>query len=109
MQLYEQTRSHLICGHWNGSPVEVGMTGLIEKIPRGEKYHTHPYREYFVVLEGSGTLLVDGEPHEVAGGTTVMLEPGEPHRWDEIGPEGIRWVLIKERSEPDSKIVLPEP
>lgn len=38
-----------------------------------------------------------------------MVEPGEPHRWTTVDPEpGLRWVLIKETSFPEGKIVLPE-
>jgi hypothetical protein len=36
-------------------------------------------------------------------GATVMVEPGERHRVVSVGPMGIRWVIIKERLEPDSK------
>jgi hypothetical protein len=38
-----------------------------------------------------------------------MVEPGEKHRVVSVDPEvGVRWVIIKERSAPDSKHVVPE-
>lgn len=109
MRVYRAQGTHLLCGHWNGSP-EIGLTGLLRRAPPREAYHHHPYREYFVVLEGRGRLLVEGEVHEVESGAAVMVEPGEAHRWDWVDPDaGIRWVLVKERSEPDSKTVVSEP
>ncbi len=34
-----------------------------------------------------------------------MVEPGERHRVVSVGEAGARWVVIKERSEPDTKYV----
>jgi hypothetical protein len=35
----------------------------------------------------------------------VMVEPGERHQVVAIGEGGARWIVIKERSEADSKNV----
>jgi len=93
-----------ICGHWNGSPLEIGM-GLRAKVGAGEVRHHHPYREYFVVLEGSAELEVEGKQVPLHAGTVVMIEPGERHHVTSVGTEGARWVVIKERSEPNTKYV----
>ena len=93
-----------ICGHWNGSPLEIGM-GLRSKVGAGEVRHHHSYREYFVVLEGSAELEVEGTPVPLRAGLVVMIEPGERHRVASVGETGARWVVIKERSEPDTKYV----
>jgi hypothetical protein len=66
MRIYDERSSHLFCGHWNGSPVEIGE-GRVMEVPSGEVRHNHPVSE-----------------------------------------SGCRWVLIKERSEPDSKTVHPD-
>lgn len=34
-----------------------------------------------------------------------MVEPGEWHQITSVSDAGARWVIIKERSEPNSKIV----
>jgi mannose-6-phosphate isomerase-like protein (cupin superfamily) len=93
-----------ICGHWNGSPLEIGV-GLRSEVGAGEVRHHHPYREYFVVLEGSAELEVEGAPVPLRAGMVVMIEPGERHRVTSVGETGARWVVIKERSEPDTKYV----
>lgn len=38
-----------------------------------------------------------------------MVEPGEAHQVLRVSPGGCRWVMIKERSEPDSKVLESEP
>jgi mannose-6-phosphate isomerase-like protein (cupin superfamily) len=79
----------------------------LKKAPDGEVMHYHDYHEYYVVLEGSAELEVEGERVPLRGGTVVMVEPGESHRIVFVDPQvGARWVIIKERSEPDSKHVV---
>ena len=91
-----------ICGHWNGSPLEIGM-GLRSGVGANEIRHYHPYREYFIVLEGSAELEVEGTIVPLRAGMIVMIEPSERHQVTSVSPPGARWVVIKERSEPDTK------
>jgi mannose-6-phosphate isomerase-like protein (cupin superfamily) len=91
-----------ICGHWNGSPLEIG-TGLRREAGAGEVRHQHPYREYYVVLEGDAELEVEGRLVALRAGMVVMVEPGERHMVASVGEAGARWVVIKERSEPGTK------
>jgi mannose-6-phosphate isomerase-like protein (cupin superfamily) len=110
MRIYEPTGSHLFCGHWNGSPLEIGLTPApLKKTPDSERLHYHDYHEYYVVLEGRAALEVEGRTVPLRRGTVVMVEPGEKHRVVAVDAElGARWVIVKERSEPDSKHVVPE-
>jgi len=103
MKTYTRTGSHLMCGHWNGSPVEIGLTELLTRVPETECLHYHDYHEYYVVLEGEGELEVDGSVIALKAGATTMVAPGEKHQVVGVGPHGIRWVIIKERSVPHSK------
>lgn len=54
-------------------------TFLLNFLPKQHmKPHGHPQRElYLHVLEGSGTLLVDGEEVEVRQGDVIFCEPEE--------------------------------
>lgn len=110
MRTYESTDSHLFCGHWNGSPLEIGfLPEPLKAIPRSEELHYHDYHEYYAMLEGGAKLEVEGEIIPLRANMVVMVEPGEIHRVVWIDPEvGARWVIIKERSEPDSKHVVPQ-
>lgn len=106
MEVFEKSGTHLFCGHWNGSPVEIGLTEILFEVPETECLHFHDYHEYYVVLHGSGVLEVDGHNVPLQEGTTVMVQPGEHHQIVDVGSDGIRWVIVKERSEPDSKHVV---
>jgi mannose-6-phosphate isomerase-like protein (cupin superfamily) len=108
MQIYRLQDGHLFCGHWNDSPLEIGLTPLLKETPETEVYHYHDYHEYYVVLEGRAGLVVEGETVPMTAGTVVMIHPGEKHRVSSVDPDvGARWVIIKQRSEPYSKH-LPE-
>lgn len=107
MRIYDERTSHLFCGHWNGSPLEIGE-GFLRSVPESEVRHMHPYHEYYVVLEGEAVLEVEGKRVPLRAGSVVMVEPGEWHEVVAVSEQGARWVIIKERSEPDSKIVRSE-
>ncbi|WP_420645190.1 cupin domain-containing protein [Candidatus Leptofilum sp.] len=104
MQIYKQENSHLFCGYWNGSPVEIGE-GRLTRVPKSEVRHKHPYHEYYVVLEWEAQLEVNDQIIPIKAGMVVMIEPNEWHQIIAISDAGARWVIIKERSEPNSKIV----
>lgn len=108
MRIYRRQDSHVLCGHW-GSPLEIGVTSLLKEVPKAERYHDHDYHEYYLVLEGSAELGVEGETVPMTAGAVIMVQPGERHRVLSVDPEtNVRWVIIKQRSEPDSKHSVPE-
>lgn len=108
MRTYLRGESHLFCGHWNGSPLEIGFSAsLLRDVPKSERLHYHDYHEYYVILEGSAELEVEGESIPLRRDMVVMVEPYEKHRIVAIDPQvGARWVIIKERSAPNSKHVV---
>ena len=80
------------------------MTERIFQIPESEANHYHPYHEYYLILAGCGEMNVEGEMIPLEAGTLLMVEPGEKHEITAIDAEqGLRWVIIKEESTPDSK------
>ena len=104
MKIFRRDGTHLFCGHWNDSPVEIGMSELIHQVPGSEAYHFHTYHEYYLFLEGCGVMNVEGKMISLKAGSLLMVEPGEKHEIASIDTkQGLRWVIIKERSTPDSK------
>lgn len=104
VKVYRATGSHLACGHWNGSPLEIGVTPLLHDPPSTEVAHYHDFHEYYVVLEGHADLEVESQVVPLDAGTVVMVAPGERHRVRAVDPAyGVRWVVVKERSLPGSK------
>jgi len=87
---------------------ELYRTGLSETI-RVRWYHPPASHCYYIFLHGRGALYVNGREVPVAGGQVVMVEPREPHRFAWIDPEvGLQWVIVKERSAAESKVIVPE-
>ena len=110
MQIYRKTDSPWRCGFWNGSPLEIAITGIFKAVRPDERYHYHDYHEYYVVLHGRAMLHVEGRDVPMEADTVIMVQPGERHRIVWVDSEmGVQWVVIKERSVPDGKIVVPEP
>jgi hypothetical protein len=48
--------------------------------------HTNPNTTWFIVIEGGGWVVVDGEPLRVAAGEAVLWPPDVPHgAWADHG------------------------
>ncbi|OAS21894.1 cupin domain-containing protein [Paenibacillus oryzisoli] len=47
--------------------------------PEGRDYHVHGDCEAFIILQGSGTMELNGEHIPVATGDILIVEPGEDH------------------------------
>ncbi|MBW7456329.1 cupin domain-containing protein, partial [Paenibacillus sepulcri] len=47
--------------------------------PDGRDFHVHDDREAFLILQGIGTMEINGEHHPVRAGDIVIVEPGENH------------------------------
>ncbi len=110
MRIYRESENPWRCGHWNGSPIEIAVPGVMTAVPLGEVYHYHDFHEYYVVLRGSAMLRIEGRDVSLAAGMIVMVQPRERHRVTWIDPDaGVQWIVIKEQSVPGSKIVVPEP
>jgi mannose-6-phosphate isomerase-like protein (cupin superfamily) len=107
MQVYRRGGSHYFCGHWNGSPLEIGDSTLLREVPSSEARHFHDFFEYYVVLEGEAELEVEGEAVRLEAGSVVMVHPGERHRIARVHPErGARWIVVKQESHPRGKQVV---
>lgn len=109
MHIYSSTVAGWWCGHWNGSPLEIGTSDHMHAVPPHEVCHFHAYHEYYIALKGRGTLRVAGHEASLAEGSVVMVAPGETHQLIWVDPDvGLQMLVIKERSAPDSKVVLPD-
>jgi mannose-6-phosphate isomerase-like protein (cupin superfamily) len=60
----------------------------------GPRLHRHPYDETWVVVEGNLTFQA-GENHMKAGpGDIVIVPPGAPHKFTNVGPGRSKLVCI---------------
>lgn len=60
----------------------------------GPKLHSHPYEEVFIVEEGRARYTVGAEEIEATGGQILVVPPGTPHKFINLGPERLRQVDI---------------
>jgi mannose-6-phosphate isomerase-like protein (cupin superfamily) len=70
--------------------LEVGVYVLVA--PQPDRQQPHDDDELYVVLEGSGTLSVEGVETPVKEGTSVFVEAGADHRF--TGYEGLSVLVI---------------
>jgi mannose-6-phosphate isomerase-like protein (cupin superfamily) len=73
--------------------VEVGVYVLVA--PEPDRQQPHADDEVYVVLEGSGTLEVEGEPVELRQGHAAFVPAGADHRF--VGYEQLSLLVIFER------------
>jgi len=110
MRVYPRSERPWRCGHWNGSPIEIIFGHHVTGVPEGEAYHYHDFHEYYVVLHGRATLHIEGQDVPMEAESVVMVQPGERHRVMWVDPDAdAQWIVVKERSTPDGKVVVPEP
>ena len=81
----------LISAELTGS---AGLTmGLVEFPPgRAQQRHRHPQPETYFVLDGAGTLEIDGQLYPVCAGTAVYVPPGAWHHLINTGDEPLHLV-----------------
>tara|TARA_Y100000817_G_C16833964_1_gene534833 strand:- start:1116 stop:1442 length:327 start_codon:yes stop_codon:yes gene_type:complete len=93
------------CGHWNQSSIEIGLAEYKELLPT-ECLHSHPFSEYYVGVSGELDLEIEGITYRLRPDECLMVEAGEKHQVTWVHPElGIKMLVIKERSEPNSKTI----
>jgi mannose-6-phosphate isomerase-like protein (cupin superfamily) len=61
--------------------------------------HRHPYGEVFVLREGEGTFVVDGETVVAQGGQVVVVPPGATHAFRNSGARTLEMTSIHAAAE----------
>ena len=56
--------------------------------------HTHDREEVMVLLAGTVTVTVAGEPHPLGPGDAVIVPPGTPHQVRNSGADAAEWLLV---------------
>jgi mannose-6-phosphate isomerase-like protein (cupin superfamily) len=74
--------------------VEIGVYVLVA--PEPDRQQPHEDDEVYVVLEGSGTLEVDGKSVELREGHAVFVPAGAEHRF--LGYEHLSVLVMFERA-----------
>jgi mannose-6-phosphate isomerase-like protein (cupin superfamily) len=75
--------------------MEIGVYVLVA--PEPDRQQPHEWDEVYVVLEGRGTLEVEGEELAVAEGGALYVKAGAEHRF--TGYEGLSLLVIFDKSQ----------
>jgi mannose-6-phosphate isomerase-like protein (cupin superfamily) len=78
--------------------LEVGVYVLVA--PEPDRQQPHEIDEVYVVLEGSGTLEVEGESVPVREGAAVFVEAGAEHRFTSYESLGVLVIFAGNRERP---------
>ena len=82
---------------WGTASEELNATLLVWRPGEGQPEHVNDGRDVaIVVLEGSGTLAVDGGEHDLRAGMLAIVPRGATRRVV-AGPEGLRCVTVHRR------------
>ncbi len=73
--------------------LEIGVYVLVA--PEPDRQQPHEDDEVYIVLEGSGTLEIEGEPVELREGHAIFVPAGAEHRF--VGYEHLAVLAIFER------------
>lgn len=96
---------HARIGFGAESPIP-GSWGVLLSAPGAEiKEHDHPTWEHVAVLDGTGTMQVDGQAHPVKPGSVFDLAPGVKHAFTPSGDRGLVVVQMYTPSGPEQRFV----
>ena len=72
-----------------------GTMSLIAFTPRGHDYQTtHPQDELYLVMKGSGTLMIEDTPFPFVEGDVLFVAATKRHRFSEFSQDLITWAVF---------------
>src|SRR5688500_3202038 len=98
---FEQVRRRLADGEGgyevvhSSAGLELGVYVLVA--PEPDRQQPHEWDEVYIVLEGRGTLEVEGEEIPVYEGGAIYVKAGADHRF--TGYEGLSLFVIFDKSQ----------
>jgi mannose-6-phosphate isomerase-like protein (cupin superfamily) len=60
----------------------------------GPKLHRHPYSETWILRSGKALFTADGDELEAGRGDILVVTPGTPHKFKNIGTERLEIICI---------------
>jgi quercetin dioxygenase-like cupin family protein len=72
------------------------LTMGIAKVPPGEalREHRHRQAEIYLVLEGTGSITIDGETRPVSAGSAVFIPGNAVHSCENRGSSDLRFSYV---------------
>ena len=81
---------------FEGEPYESGISFfLVNNEPgAGPDLHRHPYSETWIVRSGKARFTADSDELEAGPGDIIVVTPGTPHKFKNVGTERLDIVCI---------------
>ena len=88
-------------GHEHGASVSFFLS---RNLPgSGPDLHRHPYEETFIIEDGNVRFTVGEETVEATAGDIVVVPPGTPHKFVNIGAGRLRQISIHPVAQMDTE------
>jgi mannose-6-phosphate isomerase-like protein (cupin superfamily) len=82
-------------GVWDKTMFEHGTMSVLLFTPRGHDFQTtHTQDELYIVLKGSGTLLIDGRPNPFREGDVLFVPANTLHRFVDFTEDLTTWAIF---------------
>ncbi len=82
-------------GVWDKTVFSHGTMSVLVFTPRGRDYQTtHTQDELYIVMKGSGTLLIEDTPFPFVEGDVLFVPAGKHHRFVDFTPDLITWAIF---------------
>jgi mannose-6-phosphate isomerase-like protein (cupin superfamily) len=82
-------------GVWDKTVFLHGTMSVIIFTPRCHDYQTkHSQDELYIVIKGSGTLMIEGTPHMFCEGDVLFVPAEKQHRFVDFTDDLITWAIF---------------
>ena len=78
-------------------------------LPDGKSFEPHYHedmQEVFVILNGTVTMTVDDQSHELSHGDAILIDPHEIHRMSNQCGEPVEYIVFGISSEQGGKTIV---
>ena len=82
-------------GVWDKTVFQHGTMSVLVFTPRGQDYQTkHSQDELYIVIKGSGTLMIADTPHTFCEGDVLFVPAETQHRFVHFTDDLITWAIF---------------
>jgi mannose-6-phosphate isomerase-like protein (cupin superfamily) len=82
-------------GVWDVEALAHGSMSVVLFAPRGRDYQSsHTQDELYIVLKGSGVLLVEDKPHPFVAGDLLFVPAHKVHRFEQFSENLVTWAVF---------------
>lgn len=75
------------------------LSVIQERMPAGSKEKLHYHKQaaqFFFILQGNAPFFKDGIKYELTANEGILVEPGEVHFIENVGPSTLEFIVISQ-------------